>query len=374
MMNNERELEREADRVFRRLLGGLPGLRVQSHSLHSAADTGYDVGIEAVSGKAKFRFGVQVRSRVTPQTALAVCQRLRRLADGTIPVIYAPVISPRVAEIVREQGIGYADRAGNCWLRSLHDHLLIERQGFRTESQPTPAAGDPFSTKSSRIIRALLSQPMEGWQIRKLAEHPDVQVSVGLAVKVKRALVAEGYAVEHQRRLFLRDPLGLLNAWSRKYPGPAERIPMYFRGEPADAEQMVSRWCSANGLRNALAGFSAAWLLAPEVRYTVASVYLEDRGFDEALLEQLTARYGGKQVDTGPNLYLWRPFDRSVFAASEPIGRASPPVTSALQTYLDLNRAAGRGEDAAKAVFEKFLSLDLHAAAQCEEERERDTE
>jgi hypothetical protein len=368
-VNNERQLQRDAECVVRSILSGLPDLRVTSKVEHHAADTRHDVDIEVDSGKAGFRFAIEVKSRVTPQTALSVCQRLHTLPEGTIPVIYAPVISPRVAEIARQQGVGYVDRAGNCWLRSLHGHLLIERQGFHSERQPTPAAADPFSTKSSRIVRAMLSRPKEGWQVRKLAEHPDVQVSPGLVVKVKRALVEEGYAVERERLLFLRDPMGLLTAWSQKYSGPAEQVPVYVRGDASAAEQTVSRWCRDNGLQFALAGFSAAWRLAPDVRYNVAAVYVEDRGFGQGQLDLLATKYGGQRVDTGPNMYLWRPFDRSVFASIANAGQPEQPATSPLQTYLDLKRAAGRGEDAANAVFEKYLSRDLQATANREGER-----
>lgn len=86
--------------------------------------------------------------------------------------------------------------------------------------------------------------------------------------------------------------------------------------------------------------------------------------FDQRLLDQLAGEYGVKRVDTGPNLYLWRPFDRSVFADMMNAGKPKRPVTSPLQTYLDLKRAAGRGEDAANAVFEKYLRRDLQAATQ----------
>ena len=367
----ESKLKREAERVLRSIFEKLAELHVRSESARSATDAGCDMSVEAYSGQAKFRFCVQVKSRVTPQTALSTCEQLRGLPEGTIPVLFAPTISPRVAEIVRGQGIGYADQAGNCWLRSKHDHLLIERQGFQTERKSTPAAADPFSSKSSRIVRAMLSRPTEGWQVRKLAEHPDVRVSPGLVVKVKRALVEEGYAVERERVLYLRDPIGLLTAWSQKYPGPAEPVPLFIRGDATAAEQSVSQWCRDNALQYALAGFSAAWRLAPEVRYSAAAAYLEDRGFDQEMLHQLGAKYGSKRVDSGANIYLWRPYDRSVFASSIHAGKPEQPVTSALQTYLDLKRAAGRGEDAANAIFDKYLRRDLHAAAKREEERQR---
>jgi hypothetical protein len=215
----------------------------------------------------------------------------------------------------------------------------------------------------------MLSQPDKGWQVRELADDDQVEVSPGLVVKVKRALIDEGYVVEREKRAYLRDPIGLLNAWAAKYPGPAEEIPLYFRGEPATAEESVGRWCRTNKLQYALAGFSAAWRLAPEVRYPAAAVYLDDRGFDRELLEQLAGKFGGKRVDTGPNLYLWRAFDRSVFAGSTNKGQAEQPVTSALQSYLDLKQAAGRGEDAANAIFEKYLSHKFQAVVKHHEER-----
>lgn len=363
----ERELEREAENVLRGILDGLADVHVKSCA--RAADGALDLTMDVVSGRAKFRFAVQAKSRVTPQTALSACHQFRGVPKSAIPVIFAPTISARVAEILRSQGIGYADRAGNCWLRSPHDHMLIERQGLRGERQATPAAADPFSTKSSRIVRALLSLPKKGWRVRELADDSEVQVSAALVVKVKRALVEEGYAVERERKLYLREPIELLKAWSQKYAGPAAATPLYFRRDAAAAEHSVIQWCQANLLQYALAGFSAAWRLAPEVRYSVAAVYVDDAGFDQKLLDRLTAEYGGKLVDTGPNLLLWRPFDPSVFAGVVKAGEPEQPVTSALQTYLDLNYQGGRGEDAARAILEKRLGRELKAEVTQEGDR-----
>ena len=361
------ELEREAENVLRGILDGLADVHVKS--CVRPTDAAIDLAMEVVSSSARFQFAVQAKSRVTPQTALSLCHQFKGSPKRAIPVIFAPTISPRVAEILRDQGVGYADRAGNCWLHSPLDHLLIERQGFRGERQATPAAADPFSTKSSRIVRALLSQPQKGWRVRELADDSQVRVSAGLVVKVKRALVEEGYAVERERRLYLHEPIELLKAWSQEYSGPMAVTRLYFRRDAAAAEQAVSQWCRANSLPYALAGFSAAWRLAPEVRYSVAAVYVEDAGFDPRLVAQLTAAYGGKLVDTGPNLLLWRPFDQSVFAGAVKVGESEQQVTSALQTYLDLHYQGGRGEDAAKAVLEKHLDRELRAAVKQEGSR-----
>jgi hypothetical protein len=276
-----------------------------------------------------------------------------------------------VAEVLRAANIGYVDRAGNCWLQSSRDHLLIERQGFASERRRTPAAADPFSPKSSRIVRLLLTEPHKGWQVRELAKHPDVEVSPGLVVKVKRALAEEGYAVERDGLLFLRDPSGLLSAWSKKFSGPAEQLPLYFRGDPTTAEREVHRWCRDHSLQHAVAGFSAAWRLAPEVRYSTATVYVEERGLTGPLLDQLCAKLGAKQVSTGANLLLWRPFDHSVFSGGAPVGRSDEPVTSPLQTYLDAQWTPGRGEEAAVAIFQKHFRHDFDLVADREEEKRR---
>jgi hypothetical protein len=222
---------------------------------------------------------------------------------------------------------------------------------------------DPFSPKSSRIVRVLLSRPERGWKVRELSEHPDVKVAVGLVSKVKRALLEEGYAIEHNRLIYLRDPVGLLENWAKKYPGPAEQVPMYFRGDLEAAEDAVAKWCHENDLRFALAGFSAAWRLAPEVRHGVGTVYVDSPGLDRDVLDKLRSFAGGKRVDTGANLVLWRPFDRSVFADSQPSDQTAQPRTSPVQTFLDLKRLAGRGEEAAAALFEKHLARPMQAAA-----------
>lgn len=362
-------LEREAERLLRITLQGLPDVRVILNSTSTRKDAGFDIIVGTDSKKAKFRFCVQAKSRVTPQTAIGIGQQVAKLPEGSIPVIFAPTISPRVAQILREARISYIDGAGNCWLHGVDQFLLIDRQGIPTERRPTKAAADPFSTKSSRIVRRLLSEPTKGWQVRKLAA--EVGVSTGLVVKVKRALMEEGYAVEREKLLYLRDPVGLLEAWAEQYSGPAEQLAWYFRGDVADAERSIGQWCQQNALQYALAGFSAAWRLAPAVRYSVASIYVEDRGFGGVLLDQLANQYGGKPVDSGPTLVLWRPYDESVFAGT--IAESSDqPVTSALQTFLDLTQTAGtgRGEDAVNAIFETHLKKPLQAAARLEAEQQ----
>jgi hypothetical protein len=365
MVNSDRSADPAVERVLRSILDSVGDFKVAANYQPRVGNVRPDILIEAKTRGTAYRFAIEARSRITPQTAIALCDEIRRLANRRfIPVIYAPVISPRVAEIARQREVGYIDRAGNCWLRSPQGGLLIERQGLQGERRLPRTTADLFSPKSSRIVRLMLSQPTKGWQVRELAEHEDVQVSPGLAVKIKRTLLEEGYALVHQRLLYLRDPLALLKLWSMKYAGPADQLSLYVRGDTATVEKTVDQWCHQNKLTHALAGLSAAWRLAPETRYNVTAVYVEDRGFEDQLLTSLDVRYGGKQVDSGANVQLWRPFDQSVFAGIDNSQKGSMPVTSPIQTYLDSKLAAGRGEEAASAIFEKYLREGFEIAAE----------
>jgi hypothetical protein len=361
-VNSDQSIVREAERVLREILESVGGFESIETVKPPASDEGCDVLVQAKSHGAKLLFAIEAKTLITPRRAPGAWRQLQHLPKEIIRLIYAPVISPRVASFAKEQGIGYIDAAGNCWIHSERHRLLIERRGLKSDRKVPKSSSDPFSPKSSRIVRAMLSKPAKGWQVRELADDDDVGVSPGLVVKVKRALIDEGYAIEHENLLYLLDPLGLLENWSTMCPGPTQKISVYIRGDTGLAEETVHQWCERNKLTHARAGFSAAWRLAPETRYNLAAMYVEDKGFEDRLLEMLADPFGGKQVESGANLELWRPFDQSVFAGMDkPPGSA--PVTSPLQTYLDVKRAAGRGEEAARAIFDKYLRSEFTAAA-----------
>jgi hypothetical protein len=372
MMNNGRRLMRDAEDAIRRVFTELGGGTAHVRRKALKAGVQADAILEVAAKEAQFEIAVHAKSRITPQTAASVCERMEKIPAGIISVVFAPVISPRVAEILEQRGVGYVDQAGNCRVRSAKHRVLIDRQGYESPAREQKGIADLFSPKSSRIVRAILAQPSKGWKVRELAMHADVGVSVGLAAKVKQTLVEESYATEHQRQLYLRDPVGLLENWAKYYAekhlGPADQITMYFRSNTEEAEQAVAHWCRDNEIPYALAGFSAAWRLAPEVRYNVAAVYVDSRGFDREMFGKLGTYQGGKPVETGANMLLWCPYDTSVLVGSRKESEGELPVTSAIQTFLDLRRLGGRGEDAAAAVYERLIAQPLKEAVQQIEE------
>jgi hypothetical protein len=98
--------------------------------------------------------------------------------------------------------------------------------------------------------------------------------------------------------------------------------------------------------------FSAAWHLAPEVRNNVASFMVPARAILAEPRLRLVKHYGAREVDSGANLVLQIADDESYFCNR--VGETLP-TTSPVQTYLDLMATGGRGEEAAVAIYEKYL-------------------
>jgi hypothetical protein len=84
-------------------------------------------------------------------------------------------------------------------------------------------------------------------------------------------------------------------------------------------------------------------------------------------MQELVAAIGAKHVDSGANLSVWFTGDPSMLYGGRTIeGR---PVTSAIQTYLDCAAKAGRGDEAAEAVFEQMIQPSF---AKCAGRREQE--
>ncbi len=332
---------------------------VQPFLVSANVDDGCDLILESLNRT--YHLQIKVRARITPQIANELFARIKSVAtkDQAILVVYAPVISPRVAEIAIQHGISYFDGAGNCRIVDAATNLAIIRTGFANDSSSCKQkAVDLFAPKSSRILRAMLHEPTRGWQLAELAMMPEVDVSVGLVFKVKQALVEESYAVVRDRLLYLSKPAELLAAWAKNQPEQLLKRQFYVRGDLEKIEGMIANWCKKSNIQYALARFSAAWRHAPEVRYSVATIYVSAEAFGKDRLASLEADCGTKDVDSGANLVLLAPIDKSVFAG---ITATPEQTTSPLQTYLDLQPMAGRGVEAAKAVYEKHLRESLES-------------
>lgn len=315
----------------------------------------FAVRLSVPGGAHGLTFYIETRTQLTPQTALQVADRMGQVPPDGGPLVVTPFVSPRVAEIFRDHGVSYLDGVGNC--RISGPGLFIHVQRPRTEPAPARPLVDPFARKSSRVVRVLLSRPGHGWQVQALAR--EAGVSLGLASKVKAALVRDAYLDERERLLYVREPAKLLRQWAEHYHPPGKKLSLFTLARPGEAEANLARWCAANGVPYALTQLAGAWRVAPMVRYDRSAVYVSRQRADLWSLDSLTTALAAKRVETGANLDLWLTDDAGVFYGRREVGGVS--VASPVQLFLDLRRLSGRGREAAEEVFEREIRPVLEA-------------
>ena len=341
------------DHLLTQVLSELGAFQVSTNPDCKDADRDFRVVQPAGSD---FRLEVKEFKRITPATAESACLTLKRKSDatGAQPILYASVVSDRTAEIAIKHGVSWMDFVGNCRLVFPPYGIYVRRSGIENPfGKQLPKVLNVFSSKSSRVVRAMLQDPLRGWQLNELASRPDVQISPGLMSRIKRSLVEGGYALMLEGQLRLKRPDDLLDDWVKHYRTHKPReYGFYMRGELEQVEQQVANWCSKSNSEYALSRFSAAWRLAPEVRYNVASFLVSTNAILAEPFIDLITQYGARKVDSGANLILQISDDESYF--SNRLGDTLQ-TTSPLQTYLDLRAMDGRGEEAAAAIYEKYL-------------------
>jgi len=291
---------------------------------------------------------VEAMSRVTPKLALGMFPGLSKVPADGHPMLCTYSVSPRVAELCRQNNVAYLDEAGNCWIRT--PGLCVHVTGHPSTRPDTRPAVDPFAPLSSRVARAFLGNPSKAWALSDLAK--EAKVSVGLAWKVKKTLLEEGFIRISDKRIVLRDAAGLLDAWKKKYDIPAKRVSLYAIGKTDELESRLFECCEGRQIRCALTGLSGAWRSAPMVRYSAASAYV-DVGANPTAMADLVRCMEAKPVDTGANLILYPTRDESVFFGMRTLSGMN--VVSPFQLYLDLLQVAGRGEDAANEIMAKEI-------------------
>ena len=299
-----------------------------------------------VKGDSAWVLVVEVKANGQPRWARSAAEHLtaliqagdgERKAGNQYGVFVAPYISDAAAEVLRERGVGYLDLAGNG--RLAFDGVYVERKGNPNRFSERSELRTLFSPKASRVLRVLLMHSHEPWRMTALAEEADV--SLGLVAKVKPLLLDREWAVDTAEGLVLSDPNSALDAWAGGFRRRRSEARDYYGfGSVREIEERIAGSAEALGARYALAEFSGTERIAPHVRYSRAAAYVET-----AALEKVAEHAELRTVETGPNVRLFEPYDDGVFLGRERLGDAE--VAHPVQLYLDLQKAKGRGEEAA---------------------------
>jgi hypothetical protein len=293
---------------------------------------------------------VEAKSSAEPRflrQAIAQLQHYMESLTAPYGLILAPSISPRGAKLCEEQGVGYVDLQGNAFIKFAG--IFVKTSAVSTRTRRPGRARSLFAPVSSRLVRALLSEPERRWKLQELASA--TRMSLGQAHKVKQRLLDQEFIESDQnRRLFLQDSAGLLDAWRETYRYEQnDVVPLFSLEKPPEIEERVKQYCEHKKIRYALTLFSGASKLTPFVRYNVVSFYVI--GDKEELLQDL--RF--KPVDSGANVLVLSPYDEGVFYGLR--GSQGYNVVNPIQLYVDLYSYGGRGREQAEFIRQKLIGF-----------------
>jgi hypothetical protein len=318
----------------------VPFVTVQRMKDSKPLESGLNFRLQVRTRAGRSTLIVDVRSMGQPRVVREATNQLARFRQqwpDAYGVVMAPYISPKAAAICREEGVGFADLAGNCSLA--FDPVFISKEGKENPFARKRDLRSLYSPKAERVLRTLLGAPGRWWKAQSVAQ--EAGVSLGQGFNVKKLLMDREWIQSGEAGFRLAAPSELLSEWEEQYnPGRSVSREFYTLRPLADLERRMAEACAKAGTTYALAGFSSAARYAPMVRYQRAMAYVSGS------LNQVAEQLDLKPVTSGANVILMTPYDAGVLYGAEL--RNGEMVTSPVQTYLDLRQRKGRGEEAAE--------------------------
>lgn len=342
------DAETEAKKSLKSFFSGIPFVKLKESKTNvRIGNKVIDIVVSAlVSGKPA-KFIVEVKTQAEPRFVRMAAAQIKSYLQNyknSYGILVAPYLSDSSRQICKESGVGCIDLAGNAFLS--FRNIFIDKGGIANPFSAARVSRSVFSPKSSRILRALFSEPSRRWNVENISQ--ETGVSVGLTSRVKQALLAEEWIKEEGRRFFLVKLEEVLEQWVKNYSYEKNRLFSFYSG--LTEEQLVAaikKECDRKNYRYGLALFSGAKKAAPFVRFLRFFSYIDGN------IEEIANALQLKKVESGANVSLLQPYDDGIFYGLQDINGVC--VVSDIQLYLDLKSYRGRGEEAAQAIFEQRI-------------------
>ena len=155
----------------------------------------------------------EVKHHLRPATLGATLQQLRAL--GEKPLLLADHVTPPMAERLREQGVWFADAAGNAYIEEAPLLIwVVGRPRVREQvRKPEPRA---FQPSGLRVLFVLLCKPdLIDHPYRRIADYAGV--AHGTVGGVMAELPQHGFMTEYCKRRVLVQYERLLTQWAEAY-------------------------------------------------------------------------------------------------------------------------------------------------------------
>jgi hypothetical protein len=241
--------------------------------------------------------------------------------------------------MLRRNGCGYLDLAGNCYIA--FDNVLIQKEGRPNVGLIRRPLKTLFAPRATRVIRAILVERDRAWRLDELGRA--VGVSLGHAHNVIKRLEEHDWVERGRDGLYrLPRPGELLDAWRDAYTYRVNGLAAFVSpaGDKRRTMEALARHAAELGMAYAFTLHAGASLIGPHTRVSTVHCYVS--GDTEALVRAL----GLQPVDGEGSVYLMTPYDPGVFYT--PVVKGGFRVVSLPQLYVDLYGHERRGREQAE--------------------------
>lgn len=299
------------------------------------------------------RLAIEVKNTDRLANVREAAYQIKKYTEGSdaIPMVAGLYIGERARDLLRDEGVGYLDLAGNIYFA--RNSIYVERVVDKNPFSNKPPLKNIFAPTSSRITRVMLIEPKRAWTMSDLSKVADV--SIGQTHKVLEAMSEEELAVKDSSgKWTVASPTALLDAWKKVYPTYENRLyRMFSFAYDVQLPGQIISAAKESNLPYALGFFSGADLVAPFIR-GLSKVQLYTT---EEAIETWKQKLNLKEVDSGGNVELYIPYDSGVFYGLQDYKRddGAVKIVSNVQLYMDLFSNPARGEEAAEHLREVKL-------------------
>ena len=319
---------------------GIQNHRDGSVSLLAAALPGGQTGLRIEIENKKFN--LEVWPRLTPSRQLLAEAKAK--GPGKPFVLLCPHLPEELAADFRSAGVNHADLNGRLFVKT--PSFLLDR-GPRGKGYRNPvAAFNPFTLKSSRIVRSLLSRWQQEWTQVDLEHATGISralVSLTLADLIERELVTQTRpGNRHQAALYRVSEFDrLLDAWAKEDNWRKRTVIRQYSVLAASLAEVAEICLDMLDRRNLFfTQWFAAHLRHPYTTPPLVSAYVKG-----TLPGAIT---WARPVDNGGNLWLIAPKDEGVFQEAQQVQGFN--LVADVQIYLDLLPVSQRGPEQAQAL------------------------
>lgn len=276
--------------------------------------------------------------------------RTRAIEGQLLPALLAPHLPTSAIDKCRELGLACFDLSGNVVIETEDLSILQTGRKKRIDDEPKRR---PFSGKSSRVARVILTSDRDAWVSRDLAEAAGVSAS-NVVYAIRTFTDNEWVRVFRGKTggIEVHDRTHILNAWREVYRlDTIETVRLFSINTPEEAARQVAAYCDQHNIAYALTSFVGASLLSATGNFTESTLLTTA---SSAQIKTLAKALKLVPAARG-NIALVRIEDNMILTGATHIEGCQ--VAHPIQIYLDLYADPRRGREQAEMFREAVIGF-----------------